>query len=113
MSGTLTLRELNLGENHFGDSGGEFIAAGILHNYSVTMLDLGWNEFGVQTAKVLGEALKGNATLLNLILRTHTLLYSIERNKLGSEGASALADSLLGNYVLSSLDLCKMFFFMQ
>ena len=59
-----------------------------LKNNSITTLDLGGNNIGVEGAKAIAEALKVNESITEL---------NLYNNNIGDEGAKAIAEALKEN----------------
>lgn len=90
----ISLRELNLGWNYFGDNGTREISKDLAHNQNLTKLDLCWNEIKDLGAKDLADVLRLNSCLQEL---------DLSNNRISDTGTERLAWGLEGNATLTNL----------
>ena len=95
LRGNQTLRELNLGGAHMGDSGIRILVPA-LATTRVQQLSLRGNDLGDRAAKDLAKLLENNTSLRELCCMD---------NSIGDKGATALAAALRKNATLSTLNL--------
>jgi Ran GTPase-activating protein (RanGAP) involved in mRNA processing and transport len=86
---------LKLGYNNFGDEGINTLAVGISAHRALGSLDLGFNQVGDEGIRSLAAALFGSAL--------HTLY--LAGNHMGEEGAMALADGIRRGCAVTKLHL--------
>jgi Ran GTPase-activating protein (RanGAP) involved in mRNA processing and transport len=91
-----TLTQLNLGYNQIGVEGAKALAAALEHNTSLTQLEQWNNQIGVEGARALAAALEHNTSLTQL---------NLWNNRISVEGAKALAAALEHNITLTQLNL--------
>ena len=101
------LRTLSLACNRFGDEGTQYIATALHQDTSVQRVVLASVGMGVAGAESLAQMLAVNTTILHLdlgLLKSTAALSELP-NRLGNEGAIAIASSLRVNTTLRSLSL--------
>jgi hypothetical protein len=107
-----TLKELDISGDSDGSNIGE--TAGVKHvakmlgvNGALTKIDVRWNIFGPEGAKVFADALRVNGGLTSLNLSSNQLcgLDYLGKGTYTAEGITAIADTLRVNGGLTSLDL--------
>jgi Ran GTPase-activating protein (RanGAP) involved in mRNA processing and transport len=91
-----TLEILDLGYNSIGPSGAGQIANALKINNTLQKIDLGSNNIANQGAQAIAEALKVNKPLKNVILM---------KNSIYSEGAQYIAEALKINSSLTFINL--------
>eukprot|EP00760_Papus_ankaliazontas_P028437 PhM_4_TR3711/c0_g1_i1/m.12240 len=92
-----TLEYVGLGHNHLSSHGAADIIRVLMHEESaITGLDLQWNDVADSAAKVLGDALAVNRTLVSI---------NLDRNRIRSEGTLAICDGLAKNTTLQNLSM--------
>jgi hypothetical protein len=79
------LTVLELGWNNFGPSGGLAVCHAVLENKSLEKLDLSFNNMGSEAIALLAEATEGHSNLTNL---------NVSGNNFGDEGALELSDAM-------------------
>jgi NAD(P)-dependent dehydrogenase (short-subunit alcohol dehydrogenase family)/Ran GTPase-activating protein (RanGAP) involved in mRNA processing and transport len=102
-----SLHTLSLGCNALGDAGAAVLAEALACNTTLRSLDLSSNDLGPAAAEVLAVALRGHPSLVELSLgyAAATAVLGVRPNRLGDDGAFALADALGHNTTLEVLDL--------
>jgi hypothetical protein len=93
-----SLIRLNLGQNNIGDMSAKLLAASIITQSTLVQLHLYRNEIGGEGAEALSTALE-NLPLLKDI--------ALDQNQLGEVGATAVAKALWRLTSLHSLNLAK------
>eukprot|EP01012_Entosiphon_sulcatum_P022805 TRINITY_DN2778_c0_g1_i1.p1 TRINITY_DN2778_c0_g1~~TRINITY_DN2778_c0_g1_i1.p1 ORF type:complete len:694 (-),score=121.13 TRINITY_DN2778_c0_g1_i1:38-2119(-) len=79
-----------------GPEGAQFLAKGLVSNWSLTSLELRKQELGADGAALIGQALKQNRALRHL---------GLGRNKLCNEGCISIVEALHLNQTLEYLDM--------
>jgi Ran GTPase-activating protein (RanGAP) involved in mRNA processing and transport len=105
LSGENRLTTLSLGCNRFGDAGTSLICEGMIRDTSIQRLILSSTGIGKNGANSIAYMLRANTSLLHLDLslaKTTKVLGEIP-NRIGVEGAIAIADALKSNKSLRSL----------
>jgi Ran GTPase-activating protein (RanGAP) involved in mRNA processing and transport len=102
-----SLHTLSLGCNALGDAGAAVLAEALACNTTLRSLDLSSNDLGPAAAEVLAVALRGHPSLVELSLgyAAATAVLGVRPNRLGDDGAFALAEALGHNTTLEVLDL--------